>query len=201
LLATAIVLIQNKHGEYVPCRALLDSASQTHCVTEKLVQRLQLPRFKTRTFVQGISAINTDVKHMVSLNLKSRYNDWHSNANCVILPTITGLTPTRLDVSEWRLPSDVQLADESFLEPGKIDLLLGSDIFYDIQRPGRRTRSSNYPVLQETALGWTVAGRTPAIISTQSPKHSFFISTSEVDLDVQLQRFWSLESFDQPVFS
>ena len=150
LLATAIVLVQNKHGDYIPWRPLLDSASQTHCVTGKLVQRLQLPRSKTRTFVQGISAINTEAEHMVSLNLKSIYNDWHSNANCVILPTISHLTPTtRLDVSEWRLPSDVQLADESFLEPGNIDLLLGADIFYDIQRPGRRTRSSNYSVLQD----------------------------------------------------
>jgi hypothetical protein len=54
------------------------------------------------------------------------------------------------------------LADEQFDQPGHIDLLLGADFFYEILRSGRRTRSGNFPVLQETELGWTISGRTPA---------------------------------------
>jgi len=34
LLATAIVEIQNKSGQHIPCRVLLDSASQSHFITE-----------------------------------------------------------------------------------------------------------------------------------------------------------------------
>jgi len=34
LLATAIIEVKNKAGQYVPCRALLDSASQSHFITE-----------------------------------------------------------------------------------------------------------------------------------------------------------------------
>ena len=41
LLTTAIVEVQNNSGQYVPCRALLDSASQSHFVTERCVQRLR----------------------------------------------------------------------------------------------------------------------------------------------------------------
>jgi hypothetical protein len=33
LLATAIVEIQNKSAQYIPCRALLDSGSQSHFIT------------------------------------------------------------------------------------------------------------------------------------------------------------------------
>ena len=33
LLATAIAEVQNKYGQHVPCRALLDSASQSHFIT------------------------------------------------------------------------------------------------------------------------------------------------------------------------
>ena len=33
LLATAIVEVQNKSGHYVPCRALLDSGSQSSFIT------------------------------------------------------------------------------------------------------------------------------------------------------------------------
>ena len=44
LLATSIVVVQNKFGQYVPCRALSDSASQSHFITERCVQRLRLSR-------------------------------------------------------------------------------------------------------------------------------------------------------------
>jgi len=54
LLATAIVEVRNKSGQYVPCRALLDSGSQSHFITERCVQRLRLPRTQTHTSIQGI---------------------------------------------------------------------------------------------------------------------------------------------------
>jgi hypothetical protein len=34
LLATAVVEVKDKTGQYVPCRALLDSGSQSHFITE-----------------------------------------------------------------------------------------------------------------------------------------------------------------------
>jgi len=46
LLATAIVYVRDKCGQLVKCRALLDSASQGHFVTEHLVQQLNLRKFK-----------------------------------------------------------------------------------------------------------------------------------------------------------
>jgi hypothetical protein len=79
------------------------------------------------------------------------------------LDNITGTTPpTKLDTSSWKPPKDIKLADEQFDQPGRIDLLLGADIFYEILRSGRRTHFGNFPVLQETELGWTISGRTPA---------------------------------------
>jgi hypothetical protein len=59
LLATAIVEIRNKAGQYVPCRSLLDSASQSHFITERCVQRLRLSRTQTHASIQGISNVNT----------------------------------------------------------------------------------------------------------------------------------------------
>jgi len=53
LLATAIVEVQNKSGQYVPCRALLDSVSQSHFITEKCVQRLRLSRTQTHASFSG----------------------------------------------------------------------------------------------------------------------------------------------------
>jgi hypothetical protein len=42
LLETAIVEVRNKAERFIPCRALLDSGSQTHLITERCRQRLNL---------------------------------------------------------------------------------------------------------------------------------------------------------------
>ena len=68
ILATAIVEVQNKSGQYLPCTALLDSASQSHFITERCVQRLRLSRTQTHASIQGISSVNTETYHSVSLH-------------------------------------------------------------------------------------------------------------------------------------
>jgi hypothetical protein len=159
LLATAIVEVKNKAGQYVPCSALLDSASQSHFITERCVQRLRLARNRAHTSIQGIFDVNTAKHHSVSIHLRSRHTNWHTTLDCVVLSTITGITPsTKLDTSSWKIPKDIKLADEHFNQPGSTDLLMGADIFYEILRSDRCTRPGNFPVLQETALGWTISG-------------------------------------------
>jgi len=133
LLATAIVEVQNKSGHYVPCRTLLDSASQSHFITEKCVQRLRLSRTQTHESIQGISNANTAIHHSVAIHLRSGHTDWHGTLDCAILSHITGMTPsTKLDTSSWKIPKDIRLADEQFDQSGSIDLLIGADLFYEV---------------------------------------------------------------------
>jgi len=108
--------------------------------------------------------VNTATHQSVIIHLKSRHTDWHTTLDCAVLSNITGATPsTQLDTISWKLPKDIKLADEHFDQPGGIDILIGTDVFFEILRSRRRTRPGNYPVLQETVLGWTLAGRTPAV--------------------------------------
>jgi len=67
------------------------------------------------------------------------------------------------------------LADEQFDQPGDIDLLIGADLFFEMLQPGRRTRPGNYPVLQETVLGWTLSGRTQANTTRHDPQPTFMV--------------------------
>jgi hypothetical protein len=100
LLATAVVEVRDKTGQYVPCRALLDSGSQSHFITERFVQCMKLPRTQTHTSIQGVSKVNTATQHSVSLHLRSKHTDWNTTLDCVVLINITGTTPpTRLDIS------------------------------------------------------------------------------------------------------
>jgi hypothetical protein len=87
LLATAIVEVQNKFGQYIPCKALLDSASQSHFITERCVQRLRLTKTQTHAAKHGISNVNTATHHSVAIHLKSRLSDWHTTFNCAFCPT------------------------------------------------------------------------------------------------------------------
>ena len=77
LLATASVEIQNKAGQYVPCRALLDSASQSHFITERCVQRLRVSRTQSHTSIQGISNVNTATPQCVTTSKIETYQLAH----------------------------------------------------------------------------------------------------------------------------
>jgi hypothetical protein len=113
LLATAIVEVRDKTGQYIPCRTLLDSGSQSHFITERCLQRLRLPKTQTHTSIQGISTVNTATHHSVSLHLRSRHR-LANNTDCAVLPNITGMTPVmKIDISSWKIPKDIKLADES----------------------------------------------------------------------------------------
>ena len=81
LLATAVVELRNKLGQYVPCRVLLDSASQCHFITEKCVQRLRLSKTQTRSSIQGINHSSAAATHCVSVHMRSRHTDWHDSLN------------------------------------------------------------------------------------------------------------------------
>ena len=60
--------------------------------------------------------------------------------------------------SHWSHIADVQLADPKFGIPGKIDLLLGVDVFASVLRQGRRCGPPNSPTAFETEFGWVLAG-------------------------------------------
>jgi hypothetical protein len=58
---------------------------------------------------------------------------------CAVLPNIANTTPpARIDISTWNIPKDFILANETFNVPGKIDLLIGAGVFFEIINPKKR---------------------------------------------------------------
>jgi len=64
----------------------------------------------------------------------------------------------------------------------------------EILRSGRRTRPGNYPVLQETVLGWTLSGRTPTVTQNE-PQRTFLLRDD--NLGHNLNCFWEVEAVEQ----
>jgi hypothetical protein len=101
-----------------------------------------------------------------------------------------------MDISTWKIPHQLDLADDMFHQCGSIDILIGADTFYEILLPIRKARPGNYPVLQETVLGWTISGRTPVPITSNNTPQTLLVR-EDTKLETNLNRFREVEAVEQ----
>jgi len=102
LLATASVLVKNRSGVFVPCRALLDSGYQLHLITSRFANQLQVKKIKSSASVTGIgdSSFVTD-SHSVNITIQSRTSEYSAKITAVIAPNITERQPSfNVDIGE-----------------------------------------------------------------------------------------------------
>jgi len=152
-----------------------------------------LRKFKAQIPAQGINKATETIHYSASLEIKSRFSNWKTKIDCAVLPKITGMIPaTFVGSSDWGIPVGLMLADESFNRPNSIDILLGADVFFEVLRHDKKTRPGNYPVLQDTDLGWIVSGKISFAAPEEVPRKSFFIRNND-NLDQRLERFWEIE--------
>ena len=93
--------------------------------------------------------------------------------------------------AKWKHLSDIQLADPDFGSPGKVDLLLGVDIFITVLLNGRRLHPAGSPTALETDFGWVLAGGVDASCSTANNMISNHVSV--LTGDELLRKFWEIE--------
>ncbi|XP_065365522.1 uncharacterized protein LOC135958548 [Calliphora vicina] len=191
LLATAMVLVRDATGHYQFGRALLDSCSQLNFITDEFSQKLHLPRRKQTTEVASIGNTHSKTKYRSSTNVKSRVTDFEVSLSFCVTPHISYQPDAELDVSTWNLPPNTQLADENFFKSKRIDLLIGTETFFDILSVGQIKLGPNLPKLHKTLFGWIVAGR---YLSNQSnDTGSSCMLSIEEEVDLKLQRLWEIE--------
>ena len=114
------------------------------------------------------------------------------NVTAVIVPRVTcdlPLHPVLLD-TKWEHIIDLLLADPDFGRPGRVEMLLGINLFVQLLRQGRQIGPPGSPSAFETEFGWVLAGRTCIII----PCH--LVTTHHVAMvtgDDILRKFWEIE--------
>ncbi|XP_061400515.1 uncharacterized protein LOC133336248 [Musca vetustissima] len=188
LLATAIILVRDSTGCYQLGRALLDSCSQLNFMTDDFSRKLHLPRAKHTTVVAGIGNSHSNSRYRTSTNVKSRLTDFEATLSFCVTPHISYQPDSELDVSSWNLPPNTQLADEDFFKSKRIDLLIGTDTFFDILSVGQIKLGPNLPKLHKTLFGWIVVGRYQSKSTSSS-----CMFTIEEEVDLKLQRLWEIE--------
>ena len=166
-------------------RAILDSGSSASFISERLAQCLSLRRSSQNTRITGVAGfVRNSSQPIASFQIAPFHQPGTKFAvTAVVVPCVTSDLPLQ-SISfnpKWNHLSNLQLADPSFGQPGRIDLLLGVDIFAEVMLHGRRQGPQGSPVAFETQLGWVLAGSTHSSASTLIATHHTAILTSYVN--------------------
>ena len=198
LLMTCRVLVEAPDSSLVSARALLDSASSVSFISERLASSLCLPRLNRNTRISGVAGLShNSLQSLTNFTLSSPQTNAKFNVSAIIVPRVTCDLPIQpvTPKSTWDHLDNLSLADPDFGRPGKIDLLLGVDIFTGALLHGRRVGVAGSPVAFETVFGWVLAGPTTSPTSEPVIASHHALAANTDDL---LQRFWEVEQEAKP---
>ncbi|KAJ0169480.1 hypothetical protein K1T71_015067 [Dendrolimus kikuchii] len=85
---------------------------------------------------------------------------------------------------------EIKLADPTYMNPGKIDVLLGAEVYCDILLNGVMKHPQGHLLAQNTILGWIISGRVSQEVTTPNVI-SLHVQTRVDDL---LKQFWEVEN-------
>ena len=194
LLMTCCVQVEAPDGSTIDARAILDSGSSASFISERLAQSLCLSRCNQNTRISGVAGF---VRNSTQSTTTFQVSSLHSPAkkftvSAVIVPRVTCDLPLHhipFD-KKWSHLSRLQLADPGFGQPGRVDLLLGVEIFAEVVLHGRRLGLPGSPIAFETQFGWVLAGSTGSCVPAQvvATHHSTILTGDDL-----LRRFWEVE--------
>ncbi|XP_050339525.1 uncharacterized protein LOC126765898 [Bactrocera neohumeralis] len=110
----------------------------------------------------------------------------------MVVEKIVSNVPTE-HIKVKKIPENIKLADPSFGVPGKIDLLLGADIFFDFLKEEKLSIENVNYKLQNSVFGWLIYGSTN--ISSKLV-HCGVVTYFDEKIDNQLKKFWEIESIE-----
>lgn len=191
VLSTALVYVYDDIGTRHTARALLDCGSQSSFISSELAKKLKLIKQKTNLMITGINNSSSFANYKCNVKIFSRCNSFSFDLSCFIIDKITGHLPNSfINKSNWKIPSNIHLADEDFNVPAKIDVLIGAEAFWRLLCVGQVDIGPQKPLLQKTRLGWIVAGFTT---TNNSFNKSVCHFAQTLGIQEQLSKFWEVE--------
>lgn len=125
--------LKDKWGRQHKVRALLDSGSQMHLMTEKLVSQLQLLQHSTKISMQGVGDIKAETNKYVRTTMQSVHNNYEVDLTFFIVDNITSLLPhDNLKRTEINIPQNIGLTDKNFCVSSEIDILIDAEILLQL---------------------------------------------------------------------
>lgn len=198
LLGTAIVEVTDDHGNTHLARAMIDCGSQRCFITENLKRKLNIKSNSSKRQVSLLNNLTSCASDSCTIKIKSRINSYTVDVNCMIIQTVSDNIPSvDLNLTELNLPNNIRLADPQFYKSNKIDILIGSDIMWNIVKGGyQKTLGKNGPTLIYSKFGWLVAG--PMCPTTPILPRGKILCNFSQEIKDSLSKFWELETFTAP---
>ncbi|PFX25822.1 hypothetical protein AWC38_SpisGene9512 [Stylophora pistillata] len=162
LLQTATAIATNEdRSKSIPVRILFDIGSQRSYVTDHIKAKLGLTTTSTETLrlnTFGENAYRKQNCQVVTLPLQSN-RDEYVEISVLNFPAIFSPLPKRMDVKKYPHLVDLNLADRSAFDQGSIDILIGSDYYWDIVTR-ESIRGEFGPTAINSKFGWLLSGST-----------------------------------------
>ncbi|GFS97984.1 integrase catalytic domain-containing protein [Trichonephila clavipes] len=158
LLSSVQCFLRYKYGLLHEVRALLDVGSQSNFITKDCADRLQLKNEKINLLVSCLNESTMTINGGVTTSIFNGDLSFKKELNLLVVRRITDLTPSQIINVSLDMPNEIKLADYKFNIPGKIDVLLGAEIFYELLRPGQIYCGDSRLLLQNTVFGYVVSG-------------------------------------------
>ena len=195
IMMTSQVVLEGPKGQRMVVRALLDSGASMSLVSARAAQRLQLPRTQTHITFSGVQG--TPAKPTNSLvTIAVSANQPTLQISAAVVQKVTCDLPLQGATGVQDLPHirTLPLADPTFDKPGRVDLLLGCDIWSSIMLPESRPGTGKNPSAWKTIFGWAIFGQyipggIPSNTITSVINHTLVVETA----DTLLYRFWETE--------
>nr|XP_029730253.1 uncharacterized protein LOC115267414 [Aedes albopictus] len=192
LLETVVLKIVDDHGNTHKARALLDSASMSNFISKPLAKNLYSRRSTVDVSVAGIGSSTQKISSAITATIESGDRTISMKLQFLVLKQPSSDLPTMpIDISAWKLPN-VQLADPQFSVPGSVDLVIGSETYWELHTGRKISLGEGLPWVVETPFGWTVTG--PASRSATCIPRLCYLSTADDRLEAALQKLWDMET-------
>ncbi|CAG7831700.1 unnamed protein product, partial [Allacma fusca] len=132
----------------------------------------------------------TTVREAVDLEITTTYHpSIQMTVKALVINKIGGVYPCRqVDATTWNHIPSVGLADPTFNQPGRVQVLFSTDFHYEIIRSGVLRGKSSESVAQESVLGWLIGGG-----SANVPSNSITCNNLTTTIDDTFQKFWDIE--------
>ncbi|XP_069357548.1 uncharacterized protein [Maniola hyperantus] len=113
--------------------------------------------------------------------------------NAYVMSSLASLLPTStIHTPDWLELENLTLADPGFATPGKIDILLGADVYGEVLLNDMIKHPQGNLIAQNTILGWVISGR--ATHDTTSARREIASMHINIREDEFLRKFWDMEN-------
>ncbi|GFU26475.1 DUF1758 domain-containing protein [Nephila pilipes] len=150
LLNTFVVFVKTAEGCRIKLRCILDNSSTLCIMREDIARKLGIKfRFANQSKT-GINGITQSAKYSANIEVSNRYCIFSRNVQFSLLPKITDAIPvSKLNIlADLNIPASIELVDSNFHMPGQIDILISSELFFEILNPEQYYLQDGNVILQ-----------------------------------------------------